>query len=423
MTLYTENKMKKKLRILVLAQMVYPDYIGGAAKVAYEQALYLKKQGHEVTIVTLKKHRYYPDQETINGLVYFRYDNILYRKTFGRSITARLSLKTHLNRIYKLGIRFDATIMHYPHDAVSFHKSKFKDLPATYIFHAPSIKELKIQGLDRERRMWWIKYFRKPFTKWTNFCENTAVKKASALAVMSQFMRMQLLTTHEELKGKKHVHILSSGINLNLFSPINEEKKQELRKELNIKKNEIVFISIRRLVERMGIDNLIDATKLLVDEYPKLRLKILGEGLLKEKIKQQIKRLKLEKVITLIGIIPRKKLVEAYQSADCFVLPTKALEGLGISTLEALACRLPAMGTPAGATPEILENINPKLLFRSIRPEHIALGMKWFIDEGINLNLGEKGRKYVEKNHNWNKITAHLEEILNETIKAQKMKK
>lgn len=410
----------KKLRILVLAQMVYPDYIGGAAKVAYEQALYLKKQGYEVTIVTLKKHRHYPGQETINGIVYFRYDNVLYRKTFGRSITARLSLKNHLNRIYKLGIRFDAAIMHYPHDGASFHRSKFKDVPAVYIFHAPSIKEIKIQGLDRERRMWWIKYLRKPFSKWTHFCENTAVKKADALAVMSEFMRMQLLTTHEELKSKRHVHILSSGINLESFHPISKEKRIELRKELNFKDNQVVFISVRRLAERMGIGNFIDATKLLIEDYPNIRIKILGDGLLKEKLQKQINKLKLTKFVKLTGRVSHKDLLKYYHAADCFVLPTKALEGLGISTLESLACGLPAMGTPAGATPEILENINHKLLFRSIRPGHIALGMKWFIDEGIKLDIGKEGREYVEKNHNWEKIIEHLEDILEEIVKKKK---
>jgi len=58
--------------------------------------------------------------------------------------------------------------------------------------------------------------------------------------------------------------------------------------------------------------------------------------------------------------------------ADLFVLPTLELEGFGLVTIEALASGVPVLGTPVGGTVEILEKLNPNLLFKDTSSESIA---------------------------------------------------
>jgi glycosyltransferase involved in cell wall biosynthesis len=402
------NNSAGKLKILVLATMIYPDYFGGAAKVAFEQALQLQNLGHEVTIVTLKKHHYFAKEEKIYGLLFLRYDNPLMRRIFGKSITAGHSLKKYLN---SLKTKFDVIISHYPHDSRVIFRSKYKNTPLLYTFHAPSKKELSIQKLNFEHRHWWGRFFHNTFVNWTHRCENYSLAHASQIAVMSHFMKTELFTTHENI-DKNKIHVLSSGIDINTFKPTDEEQRLNLRKELGFKENELIFLTVRRLAERMGVENLISACTYLTQKHPFIRIKIIGDGLLRQSLQKQIKELHLEKFVELLGQIEQKKLLKYYQASDCFILPTKLLEGLGIATLEALATGLPVLGTPAGATPEILENINSKMIFHSTRPEHIALGMEWFINEGQKLNLSKQCRSYVETNHNWKNIIDDLEKLL-----------
>jgi glycosyltransferase involved in cell wall biosynthesis len=50
---------------------------------------------------------------------------------------------------------------------------------------------------------------------------------------------------------------------------------------------------------------------------------------------------------------PNNKLKDIYSNADVWLFGTR-VEGFGLPILEAMACRTPVVGTPAGAAPEIL---------------------------------------------------------------------
>jgi glycosyltransferase involved in cell wall biosynthesis len=51
---------------------------------------------------------------------------------------------------------------------------------------------------------------------------------------------------------------------------------------------------------------------------------------------------------------PESKLKELYGKCDVWLFGTRK-EGFGLPILEAMACRTPVVGTPAGAAPELLE--------------------------------------------------------------------
>ena len=83
----------------------------------------------------------------------------------------------------------------------------------------------------------------------------------------------------------------------------------------------------------------------------------------------------LQEHVRLLGRIPDDELVRWYRSATLVVMPTQELEGFGLTTAEAFACGTPVVGTPAGATPEILEPIDPRLVTRDTTPEALAEGI------------------------------------------------
>src|SRR5207249_11624167 len=72
-----------------------------------------------------------------------------------------------------------------------------------------------------------------------------------------------------------------------------------------------------------------------------------------------------------LGFIPDETLPSYYHAADVFVLPTRELEGFGLVTVEALACGTPVLGTPVGATPEVLSGLEDRKSTR-LNSSHVS---------------------------------------------------
>ena len=122
----------------------------------------------------------------------------------------------------------------------------------------------------------------------------------------------------------------------------------------------------------MGLDRLIEAMATLVCQVPDVLLLIGGSGSQRAALEALVRALGLDKHVTFLGFVPEGDLPRYYQAADVFVLPTRELEGFGLVTAEALACGTPVLGTPVGATPELLEPLDAGLVFRDATAEAMA---------------------------------------------------
>jgi glycosyltransferase involved in cell wall biosynthesis len=119
----------------------------------------------------------------------------------------------------------------------------------------------------------------------------------------------------------------------------------------------------------MGLAQLIRAMSLLP---PHIELTIGGRGPLQDELMGLISSLGLSERVRLAGHVPDEDLPHFYSSANWFVLPTVALEGFGLVTLESLSCGTPVLGTRIGATPELLEKFDPQWIIEEPTPKEIA---------------------------------------------------
>ena len=100
-----------------------------------------------------------------------------------------------------------------------------------------------------------------------------------------------------------------------------------------------IFLSVRRLTRRMGLENLIAAFQIVRGAHPNALLLIGGTGHLATVLHRQIEERGLQDSVRLLGFVPDADLPLAYAAADVTVVPTLALEGFGLVTLESLAGR------------------------------------------------------------------------------------
>jgi glycosyltransferase involved in cell wall biosynthesis len=165
----------------------------------------------------------------------------------------------------------------------------------------------------------------------------------------------------------------------------------------------------------MGVDIFLRALASLSVEH-KLGI-IGGTGPLGNELQNQARRAGLENVVRFVGHIPEEQLPLYYQAADLFVLPTRAHEGFGLVTVEALACGTPVVATPVGASPEILAHLEASLLSESASAEALAEVMGRALSFATTQDFRERCRDYAERRYNWE---FHIDGLEGELISVSK---
>ena len=97
---------------------------------------------------------------------------------------------------------------------------------------------------------------------------------------------------------------------------------------------------------------LIKAAQLVIRKIPNAQFLIVGQGVLEETLRQQIKSLNLEKHVLLTGF--RSDVLSLQKGFNVFVMSSLS-EGLGTSVIDAMACGRPVVSTNVGGLPELVD--------------------------------------------------------------------
>lgn len=161
-----------------------------------------------------------------------------------------------------------------------------------------------------------------------------------------------------------------------------------------------IFFTLRRLENRMGLETLVEASQLLKGRGQSFRVLIGGGGSLKSQLEQQIAQSDLQNNVLLLGRLPEEQLPLVYAAADCFVLPTKALECFGLIVLEAFSCHTPVIASNVAAIPELAEQQGDGWMFEPGNAEQLADRMQAFLETRLQptVNLREIALKYDKAN-------------------------
>ncbi len=117
--------------------------------------------------------------------------------------------------------------------------------------------------------------------------------------------------------------------------------------------------------------------------------------------------------ITVTGTVPDIR--PFLRLATVAVAPLTYGVGVQNKVLEAMACGIPVVSTPAALS--ALKVVPEKEVLLAANPEAFTHAVLSVLDnQQRQRELGEAGRRYVERNHRWSQITEKLETIYDEII-------
>lgn len=208
----------------------------------------------------------------------------------------------------------------------------------------------------------------------------------------------------EKFKTKKEKFlVIRNGV------PIHKFKKSFF------KENVENIVSVANLFpEKKGYETAIEAIKILVKEFPKIKYNIVGEGPLRSYIESFIKKNDLQENIILHGSC--NNVPEILSKMDIFLLPSH-WEGFGLVNIEAMAAGLPVIGTNVGGVSEILDDGKYGILIKAGEPSEIVKAIKLLI-----LNI-ERRKEFVElgnlraKDYDLSFMTRNYESLYESLVK------
>lgn len=155
--------------------------------------------------------------------------------------------------------------------------------------------------------------------------------------------------------NRRKFEVINNGINIDKFK-YSKEKRDKIRKKLNISEDEILIGNIGRMEKQKNQRFLLEVFKTVYEEKDNVKLLIIGTGSLEEKLKGYSKKLNISKRVIFLKNI--NNVNEYMQAMDMFLLPS-LYEGLGIVLIEAQISGLYCLTTKDTVASEtkITENI------------------------------------------------------------------
>ena len=191
---------------------------------------------------------------------------------------------------------------------------------------------------------------------------------------------------------REHMTVIPNGI-----APSERERPNgpSVRAELGIGKEDLVILSVGRLVYQKGHEYLIQAMHSISKEFPKTTAIICGEGPLRRQLEVQVERLAVQRAVLLPG--NRLDIERFLAIADIFALPSR-WEGLLVALLEAMERALPVVATRVEGVEEVIEDEGQGLLIPPEDARALAEALRTLVaSPGLRRRMGKAGQARVRE--------------------------
>lgn len=391
------EKLKEKPRIIVLAS-TYPRWAndtepGFVAKLCQELS-------NQYDVHVLAPHyRGAKREETLDGVRIFRYryapvsmESLAYsggilenlKKNPFLFLVIPFFLLSQLISLSSLNNRFKYKAVHahwiIPQGIVaSFYKRFFAtDLPLLITSHGGDL--FALNG-----------FFQTKLKKWV-------LQQANHITVVSRVMKEYAINL--AIPPSK-ITVRSMGVDLkNVFSPVSDGDKGS-----DCNRSGVIYVG--RLVEKKGVEYLIEALSHLKKNNHVIPLQVVGSGPEKKSLETLVQKLGITENVKFLGAIPNSEIPSLLRRTKIAVIPSVVAksgdqEGLGLVAVEAMGCECVVVASDLPAIRDVVEHGLTGLLVEPKDSAMLAKSIEWLLKNPDEIyRYSRAGREFVLSHFDW----------------------
>lgn len=207
----------------------------------------------------------------------------------------------------------------------------------------------------------------------------------------------------------KRIEVTPFGIDLEMF-----KKKDTVYSDV------FTVGTVKTLEEKYGIIYLLEAFAIFHNKYPLVNKKLLivGGGTLMDRLRQDAKRLGIDKLTDFLGKVPYRDVPKYHDEIDvCCCLSILDSESFGVSAIESSALENPVIVSDVGGLPEVIENDVTGIVVPPKNSQMAANAIeKLYLNKELRIRMGKKGRERVKEFYNWQDNIDQMIRIYHETL-------
>jgi glycosyltransferase involved in cell wall biosynthesis len=174
---------------------------------------------------------------------------------------------------------------------------------------------------------------------------------------LSLYNKVDYYITTNNFAKKQFINF---GFDENKFTTIETFSSKIVRKKTKHIKDSVNFIYIGNIDDSKGIYDLIEATKLLLNDNPLITFTVNIYGGLRQyevdSVKKILKESNLEKNILLNKMLPPDQIMNIYQDADITIIPARWVENLPNVLVESISFGTPVVVPNFGSFSSVVDN-------------------------------------------------------------------
>ena len=239
-------------------------------------------------------------------------------------------------------------------------------------------------------------------------------RQASVIVVVSNAVKDRL-QTYWKVPPEK-IRVVPLGVDVDLFEK--KAKKIKLVDQVTDKtpSPKTVFF-MGSFLSWHGVDILVDSFRIVLGRYPNLKLKLVGDGLIKNLMEDKVAQLGLEDKVEFTGDVPHETIPDLLQEADICVAPYKKLSSemwfSPLKVFEYMFMEKPIVASNSGQIAEILQHGYSGYLVEPGNPDALAKGiLELLLDPQKAKMLGKNAREKVLDGYTWDTHCKRLERIM-----------
>jgi phosphatidylinositol alpha-1,6-mannosyltransferase len=193
------------------------------------------------------------------------------------------------------------------------------------------------------------------------------------------------------------------GVDGTIFRPAAAD---EVRRRYGLD-DRLVILTVGRLIERKGVDRMLDALAGLGDDLPPWTYLVVSDGPRRSALEEQARRLGLDDRVHFCGFVDDNELPAYYNACDLFAMPNRevrdpvegslSVEGFGIVFLEAAACGKPVIAGRSGGAVHAVDDGLSGLLVDGEDVGDIQAALQQLADADTRQRMGAAGRDFAAR--------------------------